>query len=84
MPVMVARQNAAEVCPEGKLNRSDGTTSDAEAGHNLLRSPTLQAVLEYQIDRSLYDAKASARAAAYAEATGDASNQAVKGKATGR
>ena len=32
MPVMLARQNAAEVCPEGKLNRSDGTTSDLKFG----------------------------------------------------
>ena len=32
MPVMVAKQNAAEVCPEGKLNRSDGTTSALKLG----------------------------------------------------
>ena len=32
MPVMVARQNAAEVCPEGKLKRSDGTTSALKLG----------------------------------------------------
>ena len=32
MPVMVAKQNAAEVCPEGKLNRSDGTISALKLG----------------------------------------------------
>ena len=32
MPVIVARQNAAEVCPEGKLNRSDGTIRALKLG----------------------------------------------------
>ena len=32
MPVMVVRQNAAEVSPEGKLKRSDGTISDLKLG----------------------------------------------------
>ena len=31
-PVMVARQNAAVVCPEGKRKRSDGTTSALKLG----------------------------------------------------
>ena len=32
MPVIVGRQNAAAVGPEGKLKRSDGTTSALKLG----------------------------------------------------
>ena len=32
MPVMVAKQNAAEVCSKGKLKRSDDTTSALKLG----------------------------------------------------
>ncbi len=83
MSVIVSRQNAAEVCPDGNLNRSDGATSALKLGMISCGRRRWSPFLNIrQIARSMV--KASIRAATYAEAAGEASYHAVTGKTTCR